>query len=471
MRRFYPVLLSLIVWVPLGASRSVRAQPRPAERQSDAYYQFLLGRHLAGEGEVEGAIKAFQQAAASDPLASEIPAELASLYFRLNRPKEAIAAAEAAVTISSDTFEAHRVLGMIYAARLEGPGRNEASARDLAQAVTHFEKALTIPGYGGRPAVQLALARLYLRDNAYDKAIAALTRLISQEPEELDALPLLAQAYSAIGRTQEAADVLEQLVDYAPQFYPTLGDLYAREHQWKEAAQAYREAAGVYTRNSEMKRRLAWALKSSGDIAGSLSVLKEAVDAYPDDPVAYVALAEGYSDQAQHGQALGVLDQAVTKFPKNTAVIFQRGATLERQSRHAEAEQAFLDVIAKDPKHAAALNYLGYMLAERGERLTESVGYIKRALEVDPNNGAYLDSLGWAYFKLNQLELAESNLRRAAEQMTEDSVVQDHFGDVLFRLGRSTEAIQAWEHALAGDRQSINPAEIEKKLQKARLPK
>jgi tetratricopeptide (TPR) repeat protein len=453
--------------VPLEASRSPAAQA-PAERQSDAYYQFLLGRHLAGEGDVEGAIKAFQQAAASDPSASEIPAELSSLYFRLNRPTDAIAAAEAAVKISSESFEAHRVLGMIYAARLEGPGRNEASAGDLAQAVTHFEKALTIPGYGGRAAVQLALARLYLRDKAYDQAIAALTRLISQESEELEALPLLAQAYSATGRTKEAAGVLEQLVDYAPQFYPTLGDLYAREHQWKEAAQAYREAAGVYTRNSEMKRRLAWALKNSGDVAGSLSVLKEAVDSYPDDPAAYAALAEGYSDQAQYGQALGVLDQAVTKFPKNTTVIFQRGATLERQSRHAEAEQAFLDVIAKDPKHAAALNYLGYMLAERGERLTESVGYIKRALEVDPDNGAYLDSLGWAYFKLNQLELAESNLRRAADQMKEDSVVQDHFGDVLFRLGRNTEAVQAWERALAGDRQSINPAEIEKKLQKAR---
>lgn len=468
MRRFYPVLLCVMVTVPLGASP---AFAQATTRASDAYYQFLLGRHLAGEGDIEGAIKAFQQAATSDPSASEIPAELASLYFRLNRPKDAIAAAEAALKISAETFEAHRVLGMIFAARLDGAGRNDASADDLAQAVAHFEKALTIPGYGGRSAVQLALARLYLRDKAYDKAIAALTRLVTQEPEELDALPLLAQAYSATGRTKEAADILEQLVNYAPQFYPTLGDLYAREHQWKEAAQAYREAAGVYTRSSEMTRRLAWALKNGGDVAGSLSVLKEAVQSYPDDPMVYVALAEGYSDQAQYGQALGVLDQAVSKFPKNTAVIFQRGATLERQSRHAEAEQAFLDVIARDPKHAPALNYLGYMLAERGERLTESVSYVKRALDIDPTNGAYLDSLGWAYFKLNQLDLAESNLRRAAEQMKEDSVVQDHFGDVLFRLGRNQEAIQAWERALAGDRQSINPAEIEKKVQKARQSK
>lgn len=469
MRRFYSVLpgLAVLGLLIVTTASAAFAQARPVDRASDGYYHFLLGRHLAGEGDTEGAIKALQQAAAADPSASEIPAELASLYFRLNRPKDAMAAAEAALKISGENFEAHRILGMIYAGHLEG-ARNEPSPGDLAQAVSHFEKALAIPGFGGRSAVQLSLARLYLREKAYDKAIAALTRLVSQEPEELDALPLLAQAYTATGRTQEAAGILEQLVEYAPQFYPNLGDLYAGERQWKEAAQAYREAAAVYTRSSAMQRKLAWALKNGGDAAAGLAVLKEAVQSYPDDPFAYVALAEGYSDEAQYAPALDVLNQAATKFPKNPAVNFQRGATLERQANHVEAEKAFLDVIAADPKHAPALNYLGYMLAERGERLTESVGYITRALEIDPDNGAYLDSLGWAYFKLNRLDLAESNLRRAAGQMKEDSVVQDHFGEVLFRLGRTKEAIEAWERALAGDRQSINVADIEKKLQKAR---
>lgn len=469
MRRFYLVLPQAIVIVALAAPAF--AQARPAERVSEAYHEFLLGRYLAGEGDADGAIKAFEKAAAADPSSAEIPAELASLYFRLNRQKEAIAAAESALAISHENFEAHRVLGMIYAGRVEG-GRRQAATppdpNDLARAILHLEKAAAIPGYGGRGAVQLSLARLYLRDKAYDKAIASLTRLMNQEPEELDALPLLAQAYSATGRTREAANVLQMLVEYAPQYYPTLGDLYARDNQWKEAAQAYREATAVYTRDSQMSRKLAWALKNGGDADGSLVVLKEAVQSYPNDPFAYVALAEGYSEQKQDGPAIEVLNQAAAKFPKDVTVNFQRGATLERQARHAEAEQAFLDVIAADPKHAPALNYLGYMLADRGQRLNDSVAYIKRALEVDPDNGAYLDSLGWAYFKLNQLDLAEAHLRRAADQMKEDSVIQDHFGDVLLRLGRKQEAIQAWERALAGDRQSITPAEIEKKLQKAR---
>ena len=90
---------------------------------------------------------------------------------------------------------------------------------------------------------------------------------------------------------------------------------------------------------------------------------------------------------------------------------------LDKQKKYAEAEAVFRQLIAREPENAAALNYLGYMLAERGERLDESVGYLKRALEIEPENGSYLDSLGWAYFKADKLDLAHENLRRAADQL------------------------------------------------------
>jgi tetratricopeptide (TPR) repeat protein len=108
------------------------------------------------------------------------------------------------------------------------------------------------------------------------------------------------------------------------------------------------------------------------------------------------------------------------------------------------------------------------MLADRADRLDESVELIQRALESDPHNGAYLDSLGWAYFQLEEWELAETYLRQAAEQMTRDSVIQDHFGDVLFQRGQFTEAVEAWERALAGDVESIEPSVIERKIEGAR---
>ena len=113
------------------------------------------------------------------------------------------------------------------------------------------------------------------------------------------------------------------------------------------------------------------------------------------------------------------------------------------------------------------------MLADRGERLDESVGYLKKALEIEPDNGSYLDSLGWAYFKKDNLDLAEQNLRKAAGQLLSNSVIQEHYGEVLFKLGRYDDAITAWTRALNGDGQDIDRADIDRKIKSAKqkLPK
>jgi tetratricopeptide (TPR) repeat protein len=101
------------------------------------------------------------------------------------------------------------------------------------------------------------------------------------------------------------------------------------------------------------------------------------------------------------------------------------------------------------------------------------VGYLKRALQVEPENPSYLDSLGWAYFKADKLDLAETNLKRAADQLKTNSVIQEHYGQVLFKLGRYDEAIAAWTRALAGDGDSIDKADVDKKIKaaKQKLPK
>ena len=155
------------------------------------------------------------------------------------------------------------------------------------------------------------------------------------------------------------------------------------------------------------------------------------------------------------------------KFPGDVTVSFVAGSVYERQKQFADAERKFREVLAKDPLHAPALNYLGYMLAERGERLDEAVGYIKRALAADPYNGAYLDSLGWAYFRQNKLDLADQNLSKAAAQRARDSAVQDHYGDLLFKLGRYQEAVSVWQRALGGDGEQIDRGAIDRKMRSA----
>ena len=108
------------------------------------------------------------------------------------------------------------------------------------------------------------------------------------------------------------------------------------------------------------------------------------------------------------------------------------------------------------------------LLWRRGERLAESVNYVKKALEIEPDNGSYLDSLGWAYFKAEKLDLAEGNLHRAADQLKTNSVIQGHYGEVRLKLGRYEEAIAAFNRALSGDGDSIDRADIDKKIRTAK---
>ena len=197
-------------------------------------------------------------------------------------------------------------------------------------------------------------------------------------------------------------------------------------------------------------------------------MLENAAKQHADDPTAYVALAQYYSDADRGAKAISLLQEARTKFPDDTSIVFELGAVFDKDKKFADAEATFRELLKRDPENAAAMNYLGYMLAERGERLDESVGLLKKALAMEPDNGSYLDSLGWAYFKEDKLDLAEDNLKRAADQQKTNSVIQDHYAEVLFKLGRYQDAIAAWTRALGGDGDSINRTDIDKKIKTAK---
>src|SRR6185369_4773587 len=141
-------------------------------------------------------------------------------------------------------------------------------------------------------------------------------------------------------------------------------------------------------------------------------------------------------------------------------VQFVAGSIYERQKKYDQAEAAFRKVLVGDPRNATALNYLGYMLADRGTRLDEALGYIRRAVALDPQNGAYLDSLGWVYYKMGNYDLAEENLRRASERIGNDPTIHDHLGELYLKTGRLKLAATHWERSLEEWKKTI-PAEVD----------
>jgi tetratricopeptide (TPR) repeat protein len=175
-----------------------------------------------------------------------------------------------------------------------------------------------------------------------------------------------------------------------------------------------------------------------------------------------------YQKQKAYAAAEAFLASKLAAMPESAAVRFQLGAVLERQRKFDEAEAQFRKVLEIEPDSAAALNYLGYMLADRGVRLDESVQYIQRALAQDPNNGAYLDSLGWAYFRMGKLDLAENNLLQAVRSLRLTGVVYDHLGDLYFRKGDLDQAIVYWKKALDQDDDELQKDQVARKIEDAR---
>lgn len=289
-------------------------------------------------------------------------------------------------------------------------------------------------------------------------------------------LPHLGFAYQQLGRHDDAIATFEEAQRVAPKDLSITGFLIQSHLSAKRYAPALELARAARVANPDELRfaRLeSEVLRQSGKGNEALAILEDVVKRRTEDPAAHLALAQGYVEANRGAQAVKLLQDAQLKFPADVALPFELGAVFEKQKKYVDAEAAFKRALQRNPEHAPTLNYLGYMLADRGERLSESVDYIKRALAIEPANGSYLDSLGWAYYKNGQLELAEDYLRKAAQQLILNAVVQDHYGDVLFRLGRVQEAIDAWGRALSGDTEDLDRSVIDRKIRSARqkLPK
>jgi Tfp pilus assembly protein PilF len=155
---------------------------------------------------------------------------------------------------------------------------------------------------------------------------------------------------------------------------------------------------------------------------------------------------------------------------------FLRGAMFEKMKKVDESVAEFRKLLALNPKSASALNYLGYMWVDRNVHLAEATSMIEQALEQEPNNGAYLDSLGWAYFRQGRLDDAEKKLRLALERTGNDPTIHDHLGDVLAKQGKLKDAVTEWARSLElyqiaapADRDEAEISKVRKKLDSARV--
>jgi tetratricopeptide (TPR) repeat protein len=460
----------------------------------------LLAQAYAGAGRDAEAITWLEKSAADDP---DLYATLASFYERQRRWKDAAGAYQRALAASPRNAD----LKLQYAAALINAGGRESltTARDLLTDVVAarpndfrslFQLSQVQRRLGDVTAAEASARKVIAQNGRSPMGYYALAMALEERRQYqavVDALAPAAADFRARPGTNPASDLglllphlgfaYQELGDYdkaiatfdeAHKLAPADATVTAYLAQANLSAKKYgavidlaRKARADNPEELRFARLEAQALRQSGKPDEAVTVLQDFAKKQ-NKPEAYVALAQIYSEAKRGTDAVKVLQDAQTKFPGDTTIGFELGAAFDKQKKFADAEAAFRQILQKDPDNAAALNYIGYMLAERGERLTESVDLLKKAVAIEPDNGSFLDSLGWAYYKADQLPLALDNLQRAADQLRSNSVIQDHYGDVLFKMSRVDEAIAAWTRALAGDSDAIDRPAIDKKIKSAK---
>ena len=488
----------------------------------DERVYFTLGEVYLQLGEIDKAIDAFekyQKYADSDNGWREI----AQYYASVNNLEKAAEYLKKGLAFQPDSVASLMLLGNIYlnqgktreAAEVfkkffaissgNAPMMRELAvilfeAKDYRETAEILEEMVRTTGPNRE--LQVLLGRSYLEMNRYSDAIRIFHEVLERVPGDVEARFNLGEAYVNTGRYEDAAKLYEDLLQVWDNplalgnravFLERLAGVWLALENYEKAIALFEEIVAATPKDSY---KLMEAYRVSKKYDKGIAFGKEYLEKNPDDIFVNIIYARTLADAGKKREGAEFLSKLLQSHPNNIEIYinlseiyrqdkrysdaekvlmngeernknpeavermkFQRAAVYEQQKLFDHAEQLFKEILDKRPDNASALNYLGYMLADRGVRLDEAIRYINKALEIDPQNGAYLDSLGWAYFKQDDMENAEKYLVQAVSVYPNDSTIHDHLGDLYFKTGQLEKARDCWTEAI---RISNDPDEVQR---------
>ncbi len=407
-----------------------------------------LAENLLNDGQMDAALDQYKVIADANPEDAQTYLRIAEIYRKQQKYDLALESLKKAETMVPDSMEVPYNVALVYQAQ----GRSDEAAKILQDLLKKTEKAdnnYSQSDRSNRAVFIERLGRIYRDQSNYSAAVEAFRKMLTLGDESSES------------------------------GYQEIIDTYREAKQWPQATAAAREAVQKLPNNRDLRMVLDAQLADTGDADKALADVRSLLKGTAEDRPVYVALAQmntRLKRWADAEAALNKAEQLSVKPEDKEYVAFLRGSTYERQKKYDEAEAEFRKVLAAEPQSAVTLNYLGYMNADRGVRLEESLNYIKQAVSLEPGNGAYLDSLGWAYFRLGKYDLAEENLNKASQHMGSDPSVQEHLGDLYQKTGRLKLAAAHWERALEEWNKTVAAevdgdalAKVQQKLDAARV--
>ncbi|MEN3046812.1 MAG: tetratricopeptide repeat protein [Candidatus Hydrothermales bacterium] len=240
-----------------------------------------------------------------------------------------------------------------------------------------------------------------------------------------------------------------------------LSRIFYKEKHMEKAFYHIKKAIEINPKSSEYYIYYAFLLITEGKLDEAQSVLREIKDK---NTPSYFYLS-GFLERKKGKlkRAIYLYEKALKLDSLDANKWFEAGAIYADLNEIKKASRAFKKSVQLDTTFSEAYNYWGYMLAERGLKLDTAKILIEKALKYEPENGYYLDSMGWVYYMMGKYDTAYIYLKKAAEYVPNDPVIIEHLGDVYFKLNQIEKALTYWQKAL---KLSPNNKNLKKKIKK-----
>jgi tetratricopeptide (TPR) repeat protein len=421
---------------------ALKANPNNSEL---AYW---LGFVYRTDNQDDKAAAAFRQAVKSEPSHVNALGGLLEILILEDADKEAIKLLDHAFHEKIEVGSYWSRLGDFYSVvfRQKPSWTHKIDRKRISQC---YEKALAFDP--GDMDIELRLADAYTDSGDYQKSAELYAKLLEANPDAPLIRERLAANYIRADQKQKAVVVLEDIIKREPlayAIYNDLGELYGELTNTDKAVSNYQQSLVIKPNQPENYAQITALQLDSEHVDDALKTLATWKEKFPTDFRVPYFTGLIQTDRKQYTAAVASFADAETlaqESPEDTKLsskfYFSYGAACERAGDADKAVTLFRKCLELDPEDHTAANYLGYMWADKGTNLEEALGLIQRAVKLDPNNGAYLDSLGWVLFKLGRNDDALVQMRHAVEYMKDDATVLDHLAEVLLKLGKTDEAI------------------------------
>lgn len=394
-----------------------------------------------------------------DPRSAYLRVRLAENLYMLNDIANAISEINIALKLDPNNADAHFLLGSIKYSAVRGT----QDAKLLKEAINEFKEA--VKSDPEHLKAQYYLASLSYQTGDYAQAAKSYAEMIKLRPYESDIRFRLGVSYSEIGEINKAIDSFKSVTMLREDHIDArfrLANLYARQSRNKEAIDECLTILKRAPGSLDVNLLLAQLYVSESEFDKAILVVDEILrsrdisrkpafaEAYYRRGLAYKGKGEKDLANKDFQRSISIYKLLLENESENVGINYDIALVYEALEDYESAEKHLLRHIELKPQEPNAYNYLGYMFIEQNKDFDRAIGYIKKALEIEPNNGAFLDSLGWAYFKIGKIEEAIVNLEKAAELIPTDSDIREHLGYAYFKKGGdfSLKAVSEWEKAI-----------------------